>query len=403
MNILERFFLGNYLRHPKRNLLRFSFIFMVLGIVLSVGILSAGLNLFAGYERTLKSVLLDSFAHIIIQDASSYLSQEKADQLMPKLEALPGVQTVSQTETFSAMVSVGSEVRGAMIRGYDFSRPFPYRKYITKGAATLQPGSVFIGHYMAKELKLGVGDSIKVVYPQLNRISAMGIFPGEYYFRIAGIYRSGYYEYDRSAVIMTISDALSVIMVDGYISSIELKLEPEAISSAGEIAKQLEASYPDLVVLPWTNSNASLFRLIAMEKWLIFIIFSFLVLIAGLNVVSAVITIMYDKKNEIAVLKTLGASQISISNLLFYRIALVGIASIVLGQLFGWLLSLLIVNQGWYSLKGEVYFIDQLTIYISPLNLLAVFAVSACLILICVRLPLKRINQLEIIELIRNP
>ena len=403
MNKLERFFIGNYLRHPKRNLLRFSFIFMVLGIILSVGILSAGLNLFAGYERTLKSVLLDSFAHISIQDPNSYLSQEYANKLLPKLEAMPEVLSASPTETFSAMVNVGDEVRGSMIRGYDFKSPFPYQKYIVKGDDTLRQGSVYIGHYMAEELNITVNDSIKVVYPQLNRISALGIFPGEYYFRVAGIYRSGYYEYDRSAVIMTIEDALSVVMIAGYISNIELKLKPEDLSSAAEIAKELEATYPEIVALPWTHNNDSLFRLIAMEKWLIFIIFSFLVLIAGLNVVSAVITIMYDKKNEIAVLRTLGASLNTVRNMLYYQIALVGIASIVLGQLFGYLLSLLVINQSFYSLKGDVYFIDKLTIYVSPFNQLAIFVVSACLILICVRVPLRRLNQMEIIELIRNP
>ncbi|HRY83816.1 MAG TPA: ABC transporter permease, partial [Candidatus Cloacimonadota bacterium] len=383
--------------------MRFSFVFMVLGIVLSVGILSAGLNLFAGYERTLKAVLLDSFAHISISETDSYLSRHKADQLIPKLEAMPEVQSVSPTETFSAMVNKDGEVHGALIRGYDFKRPFPYRKYIRKGEPSLDSGSVYIGHYMASELGLEVGDSLKVVYPQLNRVSALGIFPGEYFFRVAGIYRSGYYEYDRSAVIMTLEDAINVIMVPGYISNIELKLKPESVGAAGKLAKELEATYPELVAQAWTQNNDSLFRLIAMEKWLIFIIFSFLVLIAGLNVVSAVVTIMYDKKNEIAVLKTLGAGLNSIRGLIFYRIALVGIAAIILGQIFGWILSLLIINQSWYSLKGDVYFIDQLTIYVSPFNQVAIFVVSACLILICVRLPLRRINRMEIIELIRNP
>ena len=100
MDRLETFFLSKYLHAPKRNLFRFSFVFMVLGIVLSVGILSAGLNLFEGYESTLRSLLLDSFAHISIQaSGGGYMSLEQSKKVIHKLD--------SRAELVSAIPKIG--------------------------------------------------------------------------------------------------------------------------------------------------------------------------------------------------------------------------------------------------------------------------------------------------------
>ncbi|MEF3695426.1 MAG: FtsX-like permease family protein [Candidatus Cloacimonadota bacterium] len=409
MNKLESFFLKTYIKHPKRNLLRFSFVFMVLGIVLSVAILSAGLNLFEGYERTLKTVLLDSFAHVnLISSFDEYMDQDKAFELAGKMKARGEVISAVPCLSYSAMVRNEDKVRGAMIRAYasDPADPAeaPYLKYLSSGFEPLSESSVYIGHYMAKELGLARGDSITVVYPQLDRISMLGLMSSEHSFRIAGIYRSGYYEYDRAVLITTVSSAQSLLMIGDQYSKVEVRLKPAFVDKAKDLADEYSARLGhSIIAQPWTVSSEGLFRLIKMEKWLIFIIFSFLVLIAGINVISAVITIIYDKKNEIAVLKTVGASQSSIKRLLFFRIALVGIFSIVLGQISGALLSLLIVNQNIYSLKGEVYFIDRLAIHVSPLNQLVILAVSSALILLCILIPLRRIDKLQIIELLRNP
>lgn len=405
MNKLDLFFLQNYLKHPKRNLLRFSFVFMVLGIVVSVGILSTGLNLFEGYERSLKSVLLDSFAHINLQSSSrEYLTEQQLSIAMKAVQDDKRFRSVSPIISFSAMAQEGGQVRGALIRGFDFKYDFPYAKFIKGGFTGLKDGEIIIGHFMAKELHKAPGDTLSLIYPQLDRISAMGLFPSEYRFRIKSIYRSGYYEFDRSIVILTQADCDRIIMSQSRFTRLELRLLPEYADKADDIARDYATKLGEAFdITPWTINNLALFRLISMEKWLIFIIFSFLVLIAGLNVVSAVVTIIIEKKNEIAILKAIGADDRSIQRMLYFRIAAVAFASIILGLIFGLLLSLLIVNQSFYTLKGDVYFIDKLTVYISPLNQAIIFGVSALMIMLCISVPLRRINKFRIIELIRNP
>ncbi|MDP2172905.1 MAG: ABC transporter permease [Candidatus Cloacimonadaceae bacterium] len=407
MNNTEKFFLSRYLKHPKRSLLRFSFVFMVLGIVLSVGILSAGLNLFEGYERALKSVLLDSFAHInVYSTGADYINSSELQSALTRLGNEPEIKSVSPVVSYSAMAYHEDKVRGAMLKGYlpDGANRFPFEDYVREGSTNLMNGYGIIGFYLAKELGLGIGDTLRVVYPQLDRLSPMGLHSSERRFIVSGLYHSGFYEFDRSIVICTVKDAQAMLFINNQVSHIEIRLKNKYISAADRISQKYDFILGDgLGAYPWTEINPSLFRLITMEKWLIFIIFSFLVLIAGINVISAVSALIYDKINEIAVLKTLGAPPKTIKRIMNYQISLVCTLSIIVGQLFGTLLSYLITKQSFYQLKGEVYFIDRIEIHVTPLNLFAVFLVASLLVTLCIRIPLRQIDRLQIMDLLRKP
>jgi len=405
LNSTEKFFISRYLSAPKRNLLRFSFVFMVLGIVLSVGILSAGLNLFEGYERALKSVLLDSFAHVRIERGDGkWLDAEQVQRVRDKLGSLDEISSITPSIGLNLMAIDASSTRGCIFNAYETpaSQTPLYAKYVIRGKAEIQDGQIILGHYLAEEFGLGLGDSLRVLYPQLNRVTPMGIYSGEHLFQIAGIYRSGFYEFDRSLIIGTVTDARSILFTDDLYAYMDIKLKGARIEEAYALAARYNAlAGADLMAYPVVGTG--LLRTVAMQKWLIFIVFSFLVLIAGINVISAVSTMIFDKKNEIAVLKTLGATARTIRRVVDYQILLVCFGAILIGQAFGAALSWLVVKQSFYHLKGDVYFIDRLEHHISALNLMAVFAVAAALVLVCVWIPSRRIDRLHIIELLRNP
>lgn len=405
MNSAEKFFLSRYFSDPKRNLLKFSFVFMVLGIVLSVGILSAGLNLFEGYERALKDVLLDSYPHIQVQSTSAqYLDDTQVSAIRTAFASNRKVRSITPAISFNVMAVNGEQLRGCMFNAYDDAPggEASYARFVKQGKFDLRDGEVIVGHYLAEDHGLAVGDTIRVLYPQLDRITPLGLFSGEHAFRVAGIYRSGYYESDRALVIGTLSDARSVLNISEGFASVEVKLKPEYVEQSIQLARQYDIALgKDYAVYPMLGT--SLLRMVAMQKWLIFIVFSFLVLIAGINVISAVSTLILDKKNEIAVLKTLGALPRTIKGVIFYQILLVCLSAIVIGQLFGLLLSWLVVKQNFYHLKGEIYFIDRLELFVSPINMLAVFTVAALLVVLCIRVPLRRIDRMHIIDLLRNP
>ncbi|MDD3102931.1 MAG: ABC transporter permease [Candidatus Cloacimonetes bacterium] len=402
MDKLELFFFKRYLKAPKRNFFRFTFVFMVMGIVLSVGILSAGLNLFQGYESNLKSLLLDSFAHISIQ--SSYgelISEDELATIQKRLAKRGEIVSAIPSMEHPLMAQKGDKIRAITLRAYDFSQEFPYQKYIQDAKGELQSGEVIVGHYLAEELGLGIGDSIELNYPRFDRITPLGIHTAQNKYKIADLYRSGYYESDRSLVISTLKDARALLLLPEGYSRIELRLKDA--DKAGSFARAYsEVLGHDYIAIPWNLYAESLLRLVAMEKWLIFIVFSFLVLIAGINVISAVSTIIIDKRSEIAVLKSLGASPRSIKRLFAFRVGTVAILSVLIGQAFGALLSWFVEKQSFYSLKGDVYFIDTLGAKITFPNLTVVFLVASFLIFLCVMLPLRQIEKMQIIELIRH-
>lgn len=405
MNSAERFFLTRYLRDPKRNLLRFSFVFMVLGIVLSVGILSAGMNLFEGYERALKSVLFDSFPHIKIQNSvGEYLDSDQIAKAQAALSKMPEIASLTPVVSFNVMALRDQQMRGCLINAYDMAgkKDLPFDKFVITGSKWVDSKEVIIGHYLAKEYDLSVGDTLRVMYPQLDRITPLGLHSGEHAFRIAGLYRSGFYEYDRSLIICSIPDAWNILFTEDKFAALDVRLKSDVVEDAPAISRKYDVLLGSgFTAMPMVGGT--LLRTVAMQKWLIFIVFSFLVMIAGINVISAVTTQIFDKRNEIAVLKTLGATPQTIRRVIQYQLSLVCLAAILIGQTFGALLSWLVVKQNFYRLKGEVYFIDKLELYISAPNMLAIFIVAAIFCVICIVLPLRRIDKLHIIDLLRNP
>jgi lipoprotein-releasing system permease protein len=403
VNPAERLFLERYVSNPKRNLLRFSFVFMVLGIVISVGILSAALNLFEGYERTLRSVLLDSFAHIRIESYNRALMPDSlAYGTIKALSERPEIASATPLLTVSLMASNKGKARGSMMHAYGNGGANIYAKHVEKGSSEIKPGQVIAGHYLVKELGLSLGDTLRVAFPRLDRITPLGMYPGETPLVISGIYNSGFYEYDRSLLICGLEDARAIQGNGSGFSGIEVRLKDkyadESIRYATEFDRMLDGGIYAIPV-----GNNTLLRLVRMQKWLIFIVFSFLVLIAGINVISCVSAQIFDRKNEIAVLKSLGAGAATIRNILGYQLLLVCLAAIIAGQLFGLLLSWIVANQNIYQLKGDVYFIDRLEFYAAPFNQLVIFAVAALLVLLCVHIPLRRIDRMKAIDLLRNP
>ncbi|NLO44006.1 MAG: ABC transporter permease [Candidatus Cloacimonetes bacterium] len=402
MNQLEAFFLKHYIKTPRRNIFKFSFVFMVLGIALSVGILSAGLNLFQGYESNLKKLLLDSFAHINISPIyRDSIDEDSSDEILSIIFQKDGVSSAFPLLQSQLMAQVGGKVRATNLMGFKDNANSYYRDYISQGKQEIAPGEIIVGHYLAEELGLSIGDNLTLMYPRLDQISAFGLHSVTGNFEIVGIYRCGYYENDRSIIICDINEARNLLNLPIGYTKIHVKLDnPDKAPYYGrDLAQELNNRF---TVIPWNYYAESLLRLVKMEKWLIFIVFSFLVLIAGINVISAVGTIILDKTDEIAILHTLGAKPKSIKRLFAYRVGIVAVIAVLIGQIFGLLLSWLVEKQGIYKLKGDVYFIDTLTFELSFTNLLVVFFTSTVLIFLCIMIPLRQIQKMQVMDIVRR-
>ena len=186
-------------------------------------------------------------------------------------------------------------------------------------------------------------------------------------------------------------------------SRYEVKLQPDQIDRADYLAylwqNELELDYQ---ISTWQDFNSSLFNLLKLEKWVLFFILSFLIVVASFNVVSSVSTEIIDRRRDIGILKTIGFSNKSLRRLLLSRILGTGVIAIFAGELLGILLAWFASVQGFFKLKGDVYFLDKINVYFSIPSMLLILLVAFIIIYLAAALPLGRLNKMQITGILRS-
>jgi lipoprotein-releasing system permease protein len=388
---------------------RMEYWIMLWSIIISVTVVSTAINLFEGYQQSLKKILLNSSAHIFIySNSESNLTAEKVQFVQTKLKSEAAIKTIKPVVANTAMLRIGNKVRGCMVRAYPTllekgAADNWYRDYITTGNSDLKQGSVIIGDRLAQDLALKLGDNVTLLYPQTKNATPFGLMPLQRNFTLSGIVRTGYYEMDRALILMQANDAFDFYNIPPEYTYMEINLQNISVDKAEALASRYAGIVgSNFQLRTWVDFNGNLFALIAMEKWLIFLVFGFLILIAALNSISTVSTTILERKKEIALLKTLGMAIGQIKQVIYYRILLICVISIITGLMLGAMAAWLITKQSFYQLKGEVYFIDKITMHISALNYLAVFILALITVGLCIRFPLKYVNKLQIVDILRG-
>jgi lipoprotein-releasing system permease protein len=256
---------------------------------------------------------------------------------------------------------------------------------------------------LLKDFALKIGDKTTLLYPISREASPVSSSAFRQEYRIRGVVRTGFYEIDKSLVIMNASDAFTFYGIKPVYNQIEILLHERFVEKAASIAKTigLKLGSP-YYVSSWIDINGNLFSLINIEKWLIFLVFSFLILIASLNCVSIVSASVIEHKKEIAILQTIGLTMRQTNNVFYLRLLSIGILSIIAGMLSGTIIAWAITRQTFYHLKGDVYFIDKINMQVSPVNYIILFVISVIFIAICIKMPLKQLNKLQVIEILRG-
>jgi lipoprotein-releasing system permease protein len=407
------YFLNRYFRSPRQEWRRSGSIFMVLGIIISVATLTIAFTIFDGYQRVLKSSILSTNSHIyIFNNSRDNLTEADVLALRDYLEKQPQIEVSSPVVLSQAMAAAGREkkntkVISCQIRGIDWEQeklPITYREYVIRGNWQLrEDNEVVIGEQMAQRLGLDAGDIIYLVSPAQSRISMMGLQSQSKPFVIVGLYHSGIYDSDSRVVFMQPERVWDFSNQPGRYSRLEVKLKEEFIDSADYLAyiwlNQLDLDYQ---ILTWQDFNSSLFDLLELEKWVLFFILSFLIVVASFNVVSSVTTEIIDRRRDIGILRAMGFSGGSIKRILLGRIVGTGFLAIIAGLITGMLLSWFASVQNFFRLKGDVYFLDKINVHFSLPALALILITAFAIIFLAAALPLRRLNRLEITGILRS-
>jgi lipoprotein-releasing system permease protein len=342
----------------------------MLGIALGVAALIIVLSVMNGFQQEVRDRMLSVISHIEIFDAQggALPDWQATAAIARRDERVIGAAPFVAAQ---ALVARGDAMRGAVIRGIDPAQEVNVtdlaRQLRDTALATLQPGqwNVVLGAELARLLGAHVGDKVTLISPS-GQVTPAGVVPRLKQFTLTGVFESGHYEYDSSLALIHIDDAARLFRTEGP-TGVQLRLSNvhDARAAAADLAQTLG---PNLMVRDWTRTNRNWFDAVQVEKRMMFIILTLIVAVAAFNLVSTLVMTVTDKRADIAILRTLGASPRSIMGIFVVQ----GATSGVIGTLSGVGLGLLVAFNidvivpaierllGVAFLPGSIYVISRM-------------------------------------------
>jgi lipoprotein-releasing system permease protein len=312
----------------------------VLGIALGVAALIIVLSVMNGFQKEVRDRMLSVISHIEVSDASG---AALADWRQTASEARRNPQVIGAAPFVAsqALIARGDDMRGIVVRGIVPQEEATVTDLAAKlkdtTLARLVPGSwsVVLGGELARSLGVRTGDKVTVILPG-GQVTPAGIVPRLRSLTVVGTFDAGHYEYDSGLALVALEDAAKLFRVDGP-TGIQLRLKD--LDRAPRVGAELEQSLgPSVIVRDWTSTNRNWFSAVQVEKRLMFIILTLIVAVAAFNLVSTLVMTVTDKRADIAILRTLGATPRSIMGIFIVQ----GAASGVIGTLAGVLGGLLV-------------------------------------------------------------
>ena len=383
----------------------------MLGIALGVAALIIVLSVMNGFQQEVRDRMLSVIAHIEVHDASGgalpdwQATAAAAKRNSAVIGAAPFVAT-------QALVSRGDEMRGAVVRGIDPVAEAEVtdlaRRLKDRELATLKSGewNIVIGVEMARQLGVRPGDKLTLIAPG-GQVTPAGVVPRLKQFTLSGVFDTGHYEYDSALALIHIDDAARLFRVEGP-TGVQLRLKDvqAARSVAGELAQSLTSS---VIVRDWTRTNRNWYDAVQIEKRMMFIILTLIVAVAAFNLVSTLVMTVTDKRADIAILRTLGASPRSIMGIFIVQ----GATSGVLGTFSGVGLGLLVAYNidvivpaierllGVAFLPGSIYVINHMPSQPLMSDVMPITLISLVLALLATLYPSWRASRVNPAEALR--
>jgi len=370
----EFFVASRYLRAKRRQaVISVITAISIIGVAAGVASLIVALAINNGFRQDLQERLLGSTAHInLMRVENDGIRDWRA--LLDRLSREPHVKAAAPALFEQVLISRGARARGAILKGVlpDYEKKVSELLQTVKfgSAEELEPahgeGSqarraagmppIILGQDMADELGATVGSVVLVTSPQ-GELTPFGLVPKYVRFRVAGIFKSGFYDYDTGWSFIRLADAQQLFGLGDVISVIEFKVDD--IYQAGVIGKQIERDAGrGFMATNWMEQNRQLFHALKLERVVTFITIGLIVLVAALNILISLIMMVMEKTRDIAVLMSLGTRKAQVRNVFIFQGVLIGVVGTAIGLALGYVLSWIGGHYRLVTLSPEVYSID---------------------------------------------
>jgi lipoprotein-releasing system permease protein len=373
----------------------------VLGVALGVAALTIVLAVTTGFQKEFRDKVLGVNAHVIVMRTHNTFAEYR-DVMKTAAEIDPDVIAVQPFIFAEMLVTRGKgELSGVAIKGIDprlVTTVLDLEKHMSQGSVeTLaeepKPGvlpPIIMGKELAHKLKAGVGDEVTVVVPLSNidfdTFRAKSSAPQTRKFRVTGIFYSGFDEYDRRLMYTSLRDTQDLVGRGDQVMGVELKVRD--VTRAKDIARALEKALggPPYQVQDWHELNQNLFTALNLQKLVLVVILTLIIIVAAVNMVSALFMMVTDKTREIAILKSMGSTSGSVA-IVFQVVGLaIGFLGLLIGVGVG-LATCFVVSEYGYHLDPKVYLIDRLPIEVNASEVLVVCGITLAVSLIMTLIP----------------
>lgn len=388
----------------------------VLGVVFGVSALTVVLAVTTGFQQQFREKVLGVNAHVIVQSTSTlFKNYREVEEIARNID--PEVKAV-QSFIFAQMLvtsGTGENSGGVSLKGVNpdkVSAVLDLEKHMIEGSVESlkvepeegKPAPIIIGRELAIKLKVKVGDVLTVVAPlsnvDMNTWTVTGEPPRTRKFEMTGIFYSGFNEYDRLLMYISLKEAQALQGQGDQVLGVELKVED--VDRAHEIADKLELALgpSEYNVQDWRELNRNLFTALTLQKIVLLVILTLIVLVATFNVVSSLIMMVIKKTRAVAILKSMGATSVSIGRI-FQTVGLViGAVGTCVGLSIGLTICTVVQEYG-YKLDPKVYLIDRLPIVIEPLEVVLVVVITMVISGVVALFPAAKASSLHPVEGLR--
>ena len=391
----------------------------MVGVMIGVMTLNIVLAVMTGFEEDLRDRILGFNPHIVISSLQGFV--DGYADVVDEVRQVPDVVAVAPFVYGQVMVSAGQSVSGSLVRGVDpslASAVVDIGAHLSFGelgqlgqkqeltfqteetVQTVQLSGVLVGHELARQLGVFVGDPINIISPLSTTPGPLGVIPRVKRFMVVGVFDSGMFEYDSALIYMSLADAQQFFTLGEQVTGVEVKIHD--VYQAQAVARELESvlGFP-YTARDWTEVNSNIFAALKLEKVVYFIVLLLIVLVAAFNIIATLIMVVMEKRKDIAVLKSMGATGNAMSRVFIYKGLMIGVAGTLMGTLLGWIGCWLLDRYEFIELPKDVFYVSTLPVKMYAENFFIVGVASVLICLLATIYPARQAARLAPVEVIR--